>query len=548
MPKLTIEGKAIAVPAGTTVLQAAEKLGIDIPTFCYHPNLSIAGNCRMCLVEIEGQGKPVTACSTPVNEGMVVKVNSPGAKEARRAVIEFLLTNHPLDCPICDKSGECTLQDNSMTQGKMKSRFTFGKNHKAKAKDIGKHIVLDAERCIMCTRCVRFLDEVTKTGELGIFGRGNHEELGLAPGKRLDNPYSGCVTDICPVGALTMKEFRFQSRVWFLEKTESICQSCARGCNITVEANPNAINKVGTRRVFRLMPRENKKVNRSWMCDEGRLRFRFVDERRILEPVRRLDGKESPVTWDSALDSLARLLGKAKRGRVGFLLSRSSSVEDLFLANEFISRHMKGAVVAIDTPPNRLPTSDRFLMRMDKHSNSGGARALGMKSSGRDWLNLFKKTSDGRIDTLVVVGHEITQLHPGAIQARRRLKELVVLSSNEGVTPSMATMLLPVAVFAERAGVVVNFEGRAQIFRKAFEPVGQARPEWTIWRDLLGRFGTPRLLRNEEAVFRSVAGKVGSFRGLEYSSLGSLGKNLSTASRRAGVKPRSSVGRMKGGR
>jgi NADH-quinone oxidoreductase subunit G len=526
MPKLTIEGKPVTVPAGSTILQAAEKLGVDIPTFCYHPNLTIAGNCRMCLVEVEGQGKPVTACSTPVTEGMAVKVNSSGAQEARRGVIEFLLTNHPLDCPICDKSGECVLQDNSMAHGKLKSRFTFAKSHKAKAKDIGKHIVLDAERCIMCTRCVRFLDEVTKTRELGIFGRGNHEELGLAPGKRLDSAYSGCVTDLCPVGALTLKEFRFQSRVWFLGKTESICQSCARGCNITVESNLNAVNKTGARRVYRLMPRENPRVNKSWMCDEGRLRFRFVDERRLMVPVRRVDGKENAASWDSALDTFAAILRKARPGRTGFLLSRSSSVEDLFLAQDFLARHLKGAVVAVDTPPNRLPTSDRFLMRMDKHANTAGSVALGIKSSRRDWINLLKKTSEGRIDTLVVVGHEITQLHPGAIQARRRIRELVVISPNEGVTPSMATLVLPTAVFAERDGVVVNCDNRAQLFRKAFEPLGQARPEWTIWRDLLGRFGTPRLLRSGEAVFRAVADRVPPFRGLDYEKLGSAGVKL----------------------
>jgi len=323
-----------------------------------------------------------------------------------------------------------------------------------------------------------------------------------------------------------MKEFRFQSRVWFLGKTGSICQSCARGCNITVESNLNAVNKAGIRRVYRLMPRENPRVNKSLMCDEGRLRFRFVDERRLIEPVRRVDGKESPVSWDSALETLARILRRTRRGRVGFLLSRSSSVEDLFLAQEFISKHMKGALVAVDTPPNRLPTSDRLLMRMDKHANTAGSVALGIKSSRRDWINLLKKTSDGKIDTLLVVGHEITQLHPGAIQARRRLKELVVIASNEGVTPSMATLVLPAAVFAERDGVVVNCDKRAQLFRKAFEPAGQARPEWTIWRDLSGRFGTPRLFRSGEAVFRAVADRVAPFRGLDFEKLGSTGVKL----------------------
>ncbi len=506
-------------------MRAADKSGVVIPRFCYHPRLSIVGNCRICLVEVEGQPKLAASCSLPVEEGMVVHVNSPKAIEGRRGVIEFLLANHPLDCPVCDKSGECPLQDNSMEHGVMKSRFPGPKLHKPKAVDIGRHVILDAERCILCSRCVRFLAEVTRTGELGIFGRGDTEEIGLAPGKRLDNPYSGCVSDICPVGALTLKEFRFQSRVWYLERADSVCPFCARGCSITVEWNPNAVNKVGDRRVYRFMPRDNPHVNGAWMCDEGRFRFGLVDGERATRVLLREGGKERAAGWDQALDRLWELLRRSRPGRAAVLLSRSSSVEDLFNARELL-RRLRGVKVAADAPTGRLPTGDRLLRVADKHANSEGARALGFPAGEGGWARVISRAAAGKLDVLVVAGMELARLHPGAVPAMRRVRHLAMLATHSGPTADLAEILLPIAVFAERDGVFVNHRRRAQRFCAAFPPAGEARPEWQVWRDLLARAGAPPLQRDAAEVFRSLAARTAAFRGLSHAALGPYGKPL----------------------
>ncbi len=525
MPKLTVEGQEITVPNGTTVLQAAEKLGYNVPVFCYHPGLSIAGNCRMCLVEIEKQPRLAASCSVPVAEGMVVHVNSTKAKDGRQAVIEFLLANHPLDCPICDRAGECILQDNSMGHGVMKSRFDPSKIHKPKVVDIGKHVVLDAERCIMCSRCVRFVDEVSHSHELGIFGRGNGEEIGLAPGVRLDNPYSGNVVDLCPVGALTAKEFRFQSRAWFLEKTNSVCPSCARGCNITVETNTNTINKVGQRRVYRFMPRHNPNVNQYWMCDEGRFRFGFVDEGRVLKPVRREDGKEEALSWEDALSSFKHWLDSAGPKRTGVLLSRGSSLEDLYLARELFGSCLKGVLVASDAPSDRPPTEDDFLIHRDKWSNTAGAEVLGLNGAGPRWVEVLDSAERGELDLLVVVGHDLYQIfpRPNVDAALNRLKHLVVLAQNTNSMEQRASLVLPVATFAERDGTWINVQGRLQRFAKALEPLGDSMPEWKIWKEMLGRYGTPLLQEDEQAVFKVMAESEPAFKGLSYDALGEGG-------------------------
>ncbi|MEK7767716.1 MAG: 2Fe-2S iron-sulfur cluster-binding protein, partial [bacterium] len=515
MPTLTIEGKAITVPDGTTVLQAAQRLGIEVPTFCSHPGLSIAGNCRMCLVEIEKQPRLAASCSVPVAEGMVVHVHSKKAKDGRQAVIEFLLGNHPLDCPICDRAGECVLQDNAMGHGVLKSRFEPPKRHKPKVVDIGRHVVLDAERCIMCSRCVRFVDEVSKSHELGIFGRGNSEQIGLAPGKRLDNPYSGNVVDLCPVGALTAKEFRFQSRAWFLTKTNSVCPSCARGCNITVDANPSAINKVGTRRVYRFMPRLNADVNGHWMCDEGRFRFAFVDAARVTAPVTRTGGATAPLAWDAALAECWRALSSVDPQRVGVLLSRGSSLEDLYLAREFCAAHLKGAAVAVDAPSERPPTADDFLVQADKWPNTAGARALGLDGPGAEWVEILRRAAKRELDVLLVVGHDLSSIYmPSDVDAALHwLKALIVLAQNEHSTVARASLVLPVANFTERDGTWVNSAGRVQRFHQAFDSLGAAVPEWRIWKELLGRAGSPALYRDAASVFRQLAEGTSPFRG-----------------------------------
>ena len=272
MPTLTIDGRTVEVPAGTNLIEAGLKVGVQIPHYCYHPRLSIVGQCRMCMVEIEGMGKLQAACSTQVmKDGMVVRTASPNAEEAQRAIMEFLLINHPLDCPICDQAGECGLQDYSYKHGQAFSRFRFEEKRTYPEKEripLGPTVMLNMNRCIQCTRCIRFTEEIAKTSELGFFERGSHAEIGTFPGKPLDNPLSTCVVDICPVGALTSTRFRFAERVWYLDKNPSICTGCDVGCNITLEHKHGSIK--------RYKPRQNPEVNDFWMCDYGRVDARAL--------------------------------------------------------------------------------------------------------------------------------------------------------------------------------------------------------------------------------------------------------------------------------
>ena len=281
MPKLTIDGKEIEVPAGTNLIEAAKRLGIEVPHYCYHPALSIAGQCRLCMVDIEKTPRPTIACNTQAADGMVVHTETERVKETRRSMMEFHLINHPLDCPVCDQAGECWLQIYYMKHGLYDPRMTDEKVHKPKAVPLGPHVMLDAERCILCSRCVRFCDEITGTGELGIFHRGDHSEIGLFPGHDLENKYSGNVVDICPVGALTDRDFRFQVRVWYLDTTKSVCPGCARGCNIDVHVNRRRPHHADGRRVARLKPRFNAAVNRVVDLRRRPLRLRL---RRRREP------------------------------------------------------------------------------------------------------------------------------------------------------------------------------------------------------------------------------------------------------------------------
>ncbi|HTL48707.1 MAG TPA: 2Fe-2S iron-sulfur cluster-binding protein, partial [Verrucomicrobiae bacterium] len=281
MPKLTIDGKEIEVPAGTRLIEAAKKCGIDVPFYCYHPGLSVSGNCRMCLVEVEKTPKLQIACHIQAADGMVVKTQTEQVLKTRQHVLEFLLLNHPVDCPVCDQAGECWLQDYYMKHGLYNSRLGEDKVKKPKAVPLGPTVMLDAERCILCSRCIRFCDEVSKTSELGFIQRGDHTEIAVAPGKELDNKYSGNTVDICPVGALTDRDFRFKIRVWYLKEEDSICNGCSRGCNIQVHYNLDRPQHGKGERVKRLKPRFNERVNKWWMCDEGRYGYKYHDRNRI---------------------------------------------------------------------------------------------------------------------------------------------------------------------------------------------------------------------------------------------------------------------------
>src|SRR5436190_2426590 len=331
MPNVTINGQTVEVPAGTNLIEAARKVGVEVPHYCYHPALSIAGQCRLCMVDVEKTPRPTIACNTLAADGMVVWTETDRVKETRKSIMEFHLINHPLDCPVCDQAGECWLQIYYMQHGLYDPRMRDEKVHKPKAVPLGPHVMLDAERCILCSRCVRFCDEVTRTGELGIFDRGDHSEIGLFPGKELVNKYSGNVVDICPVGALTDRDFRFAVRVWYLDSAKSVCPGCARGCNIEVHVNRRRPHHNEGRRVARLKPRFNAEVNRWWICDAGRYGFAFVDDKtRLVTPQGRRDGALGDATWEEAIAALADALRRFAPDEIGVVASPKMANEDLW--------------------------------------------------------------------------------------------------------------------------------------------------------------------------------------------------------------------------
>ncbi|MFN3477603.1 MAG: 2Fe-2S iron-sulfur cluster-binding protein, partial [Candidatus Methylomirabilales bacterium] len=382
MVTLTINGKTVAVEPGTTIIQAAEKLGIEIPHYCYHPGLPVVGQCRMCQVEVEKMPKLAIACATPVVEGMVVHTSTPQVVKARKAVLEFYLLNHPLDCPICDKGGECPLQDYTVRYGPGESRFREEKVKRIKALPIGPHVVFDAERCILCTRCVRFVQDVVGTGELGVFHRGDRAEIGLYPGRALNNLYSLNVVDLCPVGALTSRDYRFKARPWDLKSVDSICPGCSFGCNVILDVRPFDEGE----RIVRVRPRVNREVNGYFMCDIGRFTFKPLYQERLDQPLVRRDGRLVQTSWEEALAELASklstLLMEHGPRAVGAVLSSRLTNEELYLLQKFFRQ-----VVGTESIDHRVrgvqeegrdSQEDHLLLRADRTPNTRGARDMGV--------------------------------------------------------------------------------------------------------------------------------------------------------------------------
>jgi NADH-quinone oxidoreductase subunit G len=530
MPKLTIDGREIEVAAGSTVIQAAEKLEIYIPRYCYHPGLSIAGNCRICLVELEKVPKLQIACNTPVTDGMVVHAQSDKAADGRRAVLEFLLANHPLDCPVCDQSGECDLQNFYLNFGLYDPKFREHKVKKHKAVALGPHVMLDQERCILCSRCVRFTDEITKTGEFGIFNRGDHAELGLYPGQVLDNAYSANVVDICPVGALTERDFRFKTRVWYLSSAPTVCNGCAQGCNIDLHYVLDRPHLNDGARVVRIKPRYNAEVNQWWLCDEGRYSFGWVDRGR-LEKVRgpSTDGKQP--SWEQALATISKALAEMKQARqgvrIGVIASAQSTNEELFLIRK-IFRDELGAQVSA-TVPERPGSSDDFLRKADKNPNTRGATLLGLAGPDTpDAAHILEQTSTGMLDALWVFGHDLKELFPSKNIAElpRQLKLLIFSGTNENSTAGLAHWTLPTAAYLERDGTFVNCHGRVQRIGQAFPPLTDSREEWRLLMDLARMLGLPCEWKGPEEIFAEMASSVPPFHGLSYAAIGTQGTPL----------------------
>jgi len=531
MPTLKIDGKTVTVEPGTNLIKAAEKLGIPIPYYCYHPGLSIAGNCRMCLVKSDKSPKPIIACQTECQEDMVIDASSVEVGKLREAVLEFLLINHPLDCPVCDQAGECWLQDYYMEYGLYDPKFNEQKVKKHfKATPIGPHVTLDSERCILCSRCVRFTDEISKTHELGIFDRGDHSEIGVYPGKELNNKYSGNVVDICPVGALTDRDFRFKCRVWYLESFDSICSGCSQGCNTQIHVNKDRPHHGAGSRVMRLKPRYNAEVNQWWMCDAGRYSYKFIDTHRIIAPKRKGGPLGKSVPWEDAIRLLSSALMKFfdQHGKSAFavLLSPQLANEDLFIAKRLFEESMALPHLAF-LSPNPEGDEDDFLIKRDKNPNSRGVVTLGL--SKISFEEVLKKVEKGEIKGAYVFGQDLLSLL-GETKGKafiQKLELLVFQGTNQNATAGEAHFVLPAATYAEKDGTFINHAGRVQRFWKAMEPLEGTLPDSEILQRLSEKFGEPIKKRTPQEIFLELAETISVFRGLSYEVLGKEGKLIS---------------------
>ncbi len=537
MPTVTIDDQKIEVPPKTTILNAAKQLGVEIPHFCYHPRLTLVDACRMCLVEVQGAPKLVTSCSNAVRDDMVVFTDSAKVQEARKGVLEFLLLNHPMDCPICDKAGECKLQDNYARFSLHSSRLNpkDGKIHKPKVADLGPKIVLDVERCISCTRCVRFCSEVVGKEELGIFNRGDHAQIGTYDGRPLESNYQGNLTDVCPVGALTAKDFRFKSRTWFLSQTDSICPGCARGCNVQIHSSERSIDKT-RRRVYRLMPRENEDVNKIWLCDIGRYGYHFVDAfDRLGKPSIRKGDDISMADWDTALGTVARELRNIceRHGpaSVGVIPSPQLSNEDLYAVKKLFHEGLGITNIDFKLPGWNEGKADQLLLMADRNPNSKGAELLGLTGIGAKAEEIIDKAAQGEVKALYIVGGDMAGLL-GEDRVRDVLSgaELVVYQgSNFNYACKFAHVILPSATFAEKDGTFTNFEGRVQRISRAVTPLDESLPDWEIMTRLSHVVGLPLPYEKVEDVFNEISREIADFYGLSYKKLGDRGVKLGTA-------------------
>ncbi|MCS7091541.1 MAG: molybdopterin-dependent oxidoreductase [Verrucomicrobiota bacterium] len=517
-------------PVPTTMLQACEWAGVTVPHYCYHPKLPVAGNCRMCLVEygtpalgpdrqpilnpdgtprIVKSPRPAIACATPVTPGMEIYTDTPGVKAMRAGVLEFLLINHPLDCPICDQAGECKLQEYALDYGEAFSRFGEAKVHKPKAVDLGPRIVFDAERCILCTRCIRFTRDIVGDDALGIVHRGSYSTIATAPGRAFDNNYTLNTVDLCPVGALTSRDFRFRMRVWFLKETPSICPSCGTGCNI----------RIGSRqgRIYRYTPRPNDAVNSHWMCDYGRLNYKWIHRPDRLQKVE-IRGRVS--SWELASDQILQQLRVASPGSVGLVASARLSNEELWL----LSR-LKARLHALSDAVPREGEGDALLLHADRNPNTQGARLTGVcyTEMGSQLPLIWERIRTGQIRILLVFGEDVIRqgCDPASLD---QLEMLVVCDVLPNATTAKAHFLLPGCAPAEKSGTFTNVHGRVQRFHAAIPPPGEARPEWQFLAEWVTRLTGESLPGHLPGLFNRMASEVRAFQGLTWSELGDLGR------------------------
>jgi NADH-quinone oxidoreductase subunit G len=503
---LTIDGQRVQAPKGTSIIEAAKQAGVLIPHYCYHPALPSPAVCRMCLVEVEKAPKLMPACVTTVAEGQVVHTMSESARQARTSVLEFLLINHPLDCPICDQAGECELQNYVFQEGRPGTRYAEYAKRYSPVEDFGPDILYVPNRCILCTRCVRFMDDVAQAPVLNVSERGDRAYIGIDSNQLLDHPWAGNVVDLCPVGSLISKDFLHKARAWDLDKAASVCTGCSQGCNVTVDTRDNT--------VVRLRPRPNLDVNRYFICDHGRMNYRWMNRGDRIEAPLVWDGTRHVATdWEQALARLRDLL--ARSGRAVLLASGGVSLESLGLLRGLFQGE---AAVRIPMAEREEPLAGipGLALRRERSPNGEGARLLGYTA---EWDGAVRSASSA--DLVVLVDVDLTEAEREQVS---RARAVIVLGTTVGQEVATAALVLPITNVAEEVGTFVNRDGRVQRYQQARIPPGMARPVWWI----AAAAGAADARTAAEA-FAAVAARHAALGGLTHADLGLSGRPVRTA-------------------
>ncbi len=508
---LTIDGTPVSVPKGTTLIEAAKQAGVLVPHYCYHPSLPSPAVCRMCLVEVEKNPKLQPSCVTTVAEGQVVHVNSANAKKARVSVLEFLLINHPLDCPICDQAGECELQDYVFQEGRSATRYSDYAKRYNPVEDFGPDVLYVGNRCILCTRCVRFMDDVADEPVLNVSERGDRAYIGIDPAHKLTHEWSGNVVDLCPVGSLVSKDFLHKARAWDLDKAAGVCTGCSQGCNITVETRDDA--------VVRLRPRPNLEVNRHFICDTGRSDYRWMNRGdRVEAPLVRQDGKLQATDWLRGFQALAALVTGAN-GAVVVLASGRASVESLAMTKQLVAN--KTATLAVQVPVSKdaeapLKGVPNLALRQERAPNGTGAAWLGYS---RDWAAAMHAAKGAAL--VLVVGAELTDAEWASLKTATAVG---VLAAVDALGDDVAQVVLPITTVVEELGTFVNRDGRIQRYWPAKAAPGMARPAWWVAGETAALVHGAEAPQSVELAFLAAAAMAPQLGGVRYADLGFVGR------------------------
>lgn len=534
MPKITIDDHVYVAEKGRTIIQVADEVGVQIPRYCYHPDIGIEGSCRMCLVEVEKSPKLVPACANPILDGMVVRTQTQRVHQAVRYAMEFLLLHHPIDCPVCDQSGECWLQDYYMAHAGHDSRYPLGeKTRRKKAFDLGPRVKLDQERCILCTRCVRFTRNVTKTNEIQVFNRGHKGEIGIFENRPLTNPYSMNVVDVCPVGALTSTDFRFKVRAWFLKGTNSVCAGCSTGCNLRIDHSARAVGggipgyTATDGKIYRMIGRRNVEVNRSWLCDEGRLSFHKLERyprlvRAIVEGQPTTSAEALAVTH-SRFEAIRKEYGDSAVAALG---SAMNTNEALFL----LKKYFKGRVDFRlgNEVENYQLREDDLLRRLDKHPNTQGAIDLGLAGELGGLAGIRQRAERKEVRGMWIsfhpqlVGEDAPEILDELQNLIAALDFTIVSTTHDLPWARNASVLVPMVAWSEEKGTYTNHAGRIQITNRAVMPRGDAIPLHAAVAELL-RLSNVRVTTDPSTIFEWLSREIPLYAGVDYESLGPLG-------------------------